>query len=137
MLTATPLRDLLAIEKLREQELEEARIIQSAMLPARPLHTGSVVVSHEFQPVAEVGGDYLDYFVLSDGSIGIHLGDVSGKGLPAALYGALAVGTLRGVHKSGLPPARGLYLLNERPLLRGHSEAPQCGSIRGVQSRCG
>jgi len=74
MLTATPLRDLLAIEKLREQELDEARIIQSAMLPARPLHTGSVVVSHEFQPVAEAGGDYLNYFVLSDGTIGIYLG---------------------------------------------------------------
>lgn len=119
MVTATPLGDLLAIEKLREQELEEARIIQGAMLPAQPLHVGSVVVSHEFQPVAEVGGDYLDYFALSDGTIGLYLGDVSGKGLPAALYAALAVGTLRGVHKTGMDPCRVLYLLNERLLLRG------------------
>jgi phosphoserine phosphatase RsbU/P len=119
MVTATPLSDLLVIEKLREQELEEARIIQGAMLPSQPLHIGNVIISHEFQPVTEVGGDYLDYFALSDSKIGLYVGDVSGKGLPAALYAALAVGTLRGVHKTGLLPARVLSLLNERLLLRG------------------
>jgi sigma-B regulation protein RsbU (phosphoserine phosphatase) len=119
ILTATPLHDLSSIEKLREQELEEARIIQSAMLPAHPLHAFGIVISHEFQPVSEVGGDYLDYFTLSDGTIGIYLGDVSGKGLPAALYAALAIGTLRGIHKTGAPPCRVLSLLNERLALRG------------------
>jgi serine phosphatase RsbU (regulator of sigma subunit) len=87
MVTATPPHELLAIEKLRQGELQEARIIQSAMLPSRPLHQFDAIVSHEFQPAVEVGGDYLDYFVLSDGTIGLYLGDVSGKGLPAALYG--------------------------------------------------
>lgn len=111
--------ELRSIEKLREQELEEARIIQNVMLPARPLCTGGVTISHEFQPVAEVGGDYLDYFSLSDGTIGLYIGDVSGKGLPAALYAALAVGTLRGVHKTGQAPGRVLSTLNERLLLRG------------------
>lgn len=62
MVTATALHDLIAIEKLREQELEEARIIQSAMLPSHPLHEFDVLISHEFQPVTEVGGDYIDYF---------------------------------------------------------------------------
>ncbi|HXX17169.1 MAG TPA: PP2C family protein-serine/threonine phosphatase [Candidatus Eremiobacteraceae bacterium] len=119
MATATPLDDLLAIEKLRQEELQEARIIQSAMLPARPLHQFDIIVSHQFQPVVEVGGDYLDYFVLSDGTIGLYLGDVSGKGLPAALYGALAIGTLRGIHKTGQRPARVLSLLNQRLNLRG------------------
>jgi len=66
-----------------------------------------------------VGGDYLDYFALSDGLIGLYIGDVSGKGLPAALYAALAVGTLRGVHKTGQNPGRVLSTLNERLLLRG------------------
>jgi phosphoserine phosphatase RsbU/P len=119
MTTATPLSDLLAIEKLREQELEEARIIQSAMLPSRPLHEFDIIISHEFQPVTEVGGDYLDYFTLSDGTIGLYLGDVSGKGLPAALYAVLAIGTLRGIHKTGQRPGRVLSLLNERLHLRG------------------
>jgi hypothetical protein len=53
--------------------------------------------------IAAVGGDFLDYFELTAGSIGLYLGDVSGKGLPAAMYAALAVGTLRGVHKIGQP----------------------------------
>jgi len=119
MLIATPVTDLLAIEKLREQELEEARIIQSAMLPSQPLHKYDIIVSHEFQPVTEVGGDFLDYFTLSDGTLGLYVGDVSGKGLPAALYAALAVGTLRGVHKTGQRPAAVLSLLNERLHLRG------------------
>ena len=63
-----------SIEKLREEELEEARAIQSVMLPAEPLRAGAVRISHEFQPVAAVGGDFLDYFELSDGSVGCTLG---------------------------------------------------------------
>lgn len=111
--------ELRSIEKLREQELEEARIIQNVMLPAHPLRIGGVTISHEFQPVTEVGGDYLDYFKLSDNTIGLYVGDVSGKGLPAALYAALAVGTLRGVHKTSQDPGRVLSTLNDRLLLRG------------------
>jgi sigma-B regulation protein RsbU (phosphoserine phosphatase) len=111
--------ELRSIEKLREQELEEARVIQNVMLPAGPLRLSGVTISHEFQPVTEVGGDYLDYFKLSDETIGVYVGDVSGKGLPAALYAALAVGTLRGIHKTGMEPGRVLSLLNERLLLRG------------------
>jgi serine phosphatase RsbU (regulator of sigma subunit) len=86
-------------EKLREEELEEARAIQGVMMPTEPLRAGAVRISHAFQPVAAVGGDFLDYFELSDGTIGLYLGDVSGKGLPAAMYAALAVGTLRGVQR--------------------------------------
>jgi len=111
--------DLHSIEKLREQELEEARVIQNVMMPAHPLCHAGVTISHEFQPVTEVGGDYLDYFKLSDETIGLYVGDVSGKGLPAALYAALAVGTLRGIHKTGMEPERVLSLLNQRLLLRG------------------
>jgi len=119
MPTAAPLYEMFSVEKLREQELEEARIIQSAMLPTHPLRELGIIISHEFQPFTEVGGDYLDYFTLSDGTIGLYIGDVSGKGLPAALYAALAVGTLRGIHKTGTPPSRVLSLLNERLALRG------------------
>jgi hypothetical protein len=105
MNTTTPSLELHAIEKRREEELEEARAIQSVMLPAESLRSGAVTVSHEFQPIAAVGGDFLDYFELTDKSVGLYLGDVSGKGLAAALYAALAVGTLRGVHKTGTSPS--------------------------------
>lgn len=109
----------LSVEKLREEELEEARAIQSVMLPEQALRTDGVRISHEFQPLAAVGGDFLDYFRLSDGTIGLYLGDVSGKGLPAAMYAALAVGTLRGVHKTGQSPCSVLSTLNRRLLVRG------------------
>ena len=107
------------VEKLREEELEEARAIQIVMLPAEPLRAGAVRISHVFQPVAAVGGDFLDYFELTDGSVGVYLGDVSGKGLPAAMYAALAVGTIRGVHKTNESPATVLATLNRRLLVRG------------------
>jgi sigma-B regulation protein RsbU (phosphoserine phosphatase) len=111
--TAPPL-DLTALERIREQELEEARAIQGAMLPTASLRAGKAAVLHQLRPVREVGGDFLDYFMLTDGSIGLYLGDVSGKGLPAALYAALVVGTLRGTHKTGTPPGEVLSLVNRR-----------------------
>jgi sigma-B regulation protein RsbU (phosphoserine phosphatase) len=119
MITTEVSLDLGNLEKLREQDLEEARAIQGSMLPSESLRTETVLLSHEFQPVAAVGGDFLDYFQLSDGSVGLYLGDVSGKGLPAAMYAALAVGTLRGVHKTGQQPSQVLSMLNKRLLLRG------------------
>jgi sigma-B regulation protein RsbU (phosphoserine phosphatase) len=119
MHTTAPPLELQAIEKLREEELEEARSIQSVMLPAESLRAGKVSISHAFQPMAEVGGDFLDYLELTDGSVGLYIGDVSGKGLPAAMYAALAVGTLRGVHKTGPSPGDVLATLNRRLLIRG------------------
>ncbi|MCU1316805.1 MAG: hypothetical protein JWN63_2127 [Candidatus Acidoferrum typicum] len=65
-------------QKLREEELEEARAIQSVILPAESLRADAVMISHEFQPVAAVGGDFLDYFELTDGSVGLHQGDGCG-----------------------------------------------------------
>ncbi len=119
MHTTVPLLDLQALEKRREEELEEARAIQSVMMPTESLHAGPVIISHEFQPMAAVGGDFLDYFELSNGNTGLYLGDVCGKGLPAALYAALAVGTIRGVHKTGTTPSDVLATMNRRLLVRG------------------
>src|SRR5260370_35672398 len=119
MNTTAPPLELHALEKLREEELEEARAIQNVMLPAESLRAGAVMISHACQPIAAVGGDFLDYFELADGTIGLYLGDVSGKGLPAALYAALTVGTLRGVHKTGTTPHEVLATLNRRLMIRG------------------
>ena len=66
------------------------------MLPTQSLRVGGITISHEFQPAALIGGDYLDHFSLPEGRIGMYVGDVSGKGRPAATFAALAVGTLRG-----------------------------------------
>lgn len=109
------------LEQMRESDLAEARAIQEAMLPEGLLETEKVRIAHHFEPFEEVGGDFLDFFSLSDGTAGLYLGDVTGKGLPAALYAALAVGTVRGVHKTGTPPNAVLGLLNKRLTLRSVS----------------
>ena len=106
--------DSFSIEQVRDQELDEARDIQNSMMPSEALESGAMVVAHEFHPVAEVGGDFLDYFTLLDQTVGLYLGDVTGKGLPAALYAALTVGTLRGVNKTGMVPDKVLSLVNQR-----------------------
>jgi len=64
------------------------------------------------------GGDFADFFDLPNGFVGVYLGDVVGKGLPAAMYSALAMGTLRGIHKTGTDTAKVLALLNERLVQR-------------------
>ena len=97
---ATPVQ-IGVIEKLREEELEEERSIQSVMLPAEPLRAGGVRISHEFQPVAQVGGDFLDYFEFTGRCIGLYLGDVSrslasfGGRLPGTGDSGKTAGTVR------------------------------------------
>jgi hypothetical protein len=66
----------------------------------------SVDIAFRFIPFSDVGGDFVDFFRLPDGPIGIYLGDVVGKGLSAAMFAALVMGTLRGIHKSGTDTAR-------------------------------
>lgn len=119
MITTALMSELLNLEKTRVHELEEARTIQSLMLPVQALHTAGVTISHEFRPMAAVGGDFLDYFELKDETIGFYLMDVCGKGLPAALYSALAIAVLRGVHKTGTSPGDVLATFNQRLMIRG------------------
>lgn len=105
-------------DKLRQVEIEEARCLQQALVPAEPLRGQALEFACKFRPVVEVGGDFLDYFWLDDHRLGFYLGDVVGKGLPAAMYAALAVGTLRGIKKTGELPTSVLWLLNRRLRMR-------------------
>ena len=101
-----------------ESEKEEARLIQQSLLPTGSLRDTSFEISYNFSPYAEVGGDFADFFRLPDGRAGIYVGDVAGKGLSAAMYAALVMGALRGIHKSGVEAAAVLTLLNRRLMVR-------------------
>ena len=120
-----------SIEQLRAYEIEEARSLQWAMIPTEPLCGERFQFASRFRPATTVGGDFLDYFHLSDGTVGFYVGDVVGKGLPAALYAALAVGTLRGIHKTGEMPVQVLELLNRRLRMR-HIPRRFCSLQYGV-----
>jgi sigma-B regulation protein RsbU (phosphoserine phosphatase) len=77
------------------RELELCRQIQNEMLPHGPLRTGLAEVAGVSVPAREVGGDFFNYFTLEDGSIALLVGDVSGKGVGAALLMANIQATLR------------------------------------------
>ncbi len=72
-------------ERLK-RELEIARQIQMNSLPQKDPHIDGFDIHGYSIPAKEVGGDYYDYLQISDGKLGIVIGDVSGKGTSAALY---------------------------------------------------
>jgi serine phosphatase RsbU (regulator of sigma subunit) len=77
------------------RELELCRQIQNDMLPHGPLKIGLAEIAGVSIPAREVGGDFFNYFLLHDGRIALLVGDVSGKGVGAALLMANIQATLR------------------------------------------
>jgi serine phosphatase RsbU (regulator of sigma subunit)/predicted ester cyclase len=84
------------IERERvEQELEVARSIQQASLPEEvPILEGWQIAPF-YQPAREVGGDFYDFHLLSEGRLGVVVGDATGKGVPAALVMSTTLGMLQ------------------------------------------
>jgi phosphoserine phosphatase RsbU/P len=103
---------------LRKIEMDQAREIQASLLPGGPMRGPSFEIACRFSPFSEVSGDFADYFDLPDGLIGLYVGDVVGKGLAAAMYGAMVMGTLRGTTKTGADTGSVLATLNKRLLVR-------------------
>jgi hypothetical protein len=68
-----------------EQELRTARTIQHSLLPTSPPDPTGWQIAAYYQPAREVGGDFYDFLPFEDGRLGIVIGDVSGKGIPAAM----------------------------------------------------
>jgi serine phosphatase RsbU (regulator of sigma subunit) len=86
----------LVVEQERlHRELELCRRIQTEMLPRAPLRLGLAEIKGISVPAREVGGDFFNYFVLPNGSLALVVGDVSGKGVSAALLMANIQATLR------------------------------------------
>jgi phosphoserine phosphatase RsbU/P len=112
------LKQSFTCDRICDEHAREAKLIQSSLQPTGVLCHEAVEIASRFIPFSEVGGDFADFFPLPDGYIGIYLGDVVGKGLPAAMYGALVMGTLRGIHKCGTDTAKVLALLNDRLVQR-------------------
>jgi sigma-B regulation protein RsbU (phosphoserine phosphatase) len=91
----TKLHDKMAIQVRVERDLEIARRIQLSLLPAQdPLIPGLDIVGFSM-PFQEVGGDFYHYLKFDDNRVGIAVGDVSGKGVSAALFMAVSVSTLQ------------------------------------------
>jgi sigma-B regulation protein RsbU (phosphoserine phosphatase) len=77
------------------KELEIARQVQQKLLPGEPPKIKGFDIEGICIPANEVGGDYYDFIRISDAKIGIAIGDVSGKGVPAAIYMTLTKGIIQ------------------------------------------
>jgi serine phosphatase RsbU (regulator of sigma subunit) len=86
-----------------EQELRIARLIQQTLLPKSVPGLPGYEVAAYYQPAREVGGDFYDFLDLEDGRLGLIVGDVSGKGVPAAIVMAITRTMLRAAYRLGSP----------------------------------
>ncbi len=107
------------------RELEIARNIQESILPrgfpAFPARTDYDLYAAMI-PAREVGGDFYDFFLLDDGRLGIVVGDVSGKGVPAALFMAVSRTLLKSVALAGVSPGDCLRRVNALLCLENSAE---------------
>ena len=90
------------IERERfEQQLLVARRIQHALLPKAVPDLVGWEISPYYQPAWEVGGDFYDFIPLAEGKVALVIGDVSGKGVPAAVLMASTQSVLRAISQRG------------------------------------
>ena len=78
-----------------DQELRVARRIQHTSLPEEVPQLKGWQISPYYQPAREVGGDFYDFHLLSEGRLGLVVGDATGKGVPAALVMSTTCGMLQ------------------------------------------
>lgn len=95
-------------------EMDSARQIQSQLVPATLPTVPGLRLEAAYLPAAEVGGDFYQVFPQPDGSALIVVGDVSGKGLKAAMRGTLVLGALRSLAQENFSPGRILLRLNDQ-----------------------
>ncbi len=104
-------KSLLAVQ----QDLSTAARIQKAILPREfpPFpHRSEFSIYAEMHPAKDIGGDFYDFFFIDDTHLGIVIADVSGKGIPAAIYMAVARTMIKGVASQVLDPAECLSKVN-------------------------
>ncbi len=108
------LYEQLAKEEARlERDLQAAKRIQGALLRPVPSEDYGVDLAARYLSAREVCGDLYEFLRYGPQQLGIALGDVSGKGTAAALYGAVAIGIMRSLAPQKLQPAAMLKQMNQ------------------------
>jgi serine phosphatase RsbU (regulator of sigma subunit)/anti-sigma regulatory factor (Ser/Thr protein kinase) len=96
-----------------DQELRVAQLIQQNFLPRELPELHGWQVGAYYQPAREVGGDFYDFFDLPDGQVGVVVGDVTDKGVPAAMVMAAARSVLRASAARIVSPGETLERVND------------------------
>jgi len=101
-----------------DKDLSLAAEIQRALLPPRDYAANGFELAATTEPCRAIGGDFFEYTELPDGRLGFALGDISGKGPPAALLAAMIQGILNSHADGSAGPADTLNRLNQTLLRR-------------------
>ena len=96
-----------------EQEMLTAQHIQKSLLPKEVPEVPDWQFTPYYKPAKEVGGDFYDFLVFGNGQLGIIIGDVSGKGVPAALVMAMTCTMLRTAAQETTSPGEVLARVND------------------------
>jgi len=115
-----------------EQEFEKAHQIQNGLLPKKPPPVECLEIAAKSCAAREVGGDFYDFFRYDDGKLGVAIGDVSGKGFPAALVTMILHTTLHQITTDNDKPEEIIYALNNALLNILHNNEMFITMIYGV-----
>ena len=101
-------------QAILEGEMAAAREVQQVILPDEIETVAGFSVESAYQPAQQVGGDFFQVLPAPEGGLLLVVGDVAGKGLPAAMLVSVLVGAIRGVAEFTCDPAELLANLNDR-----------------------
>ena len=119
-----------ADKALMETELAAAREIQRIMVPEQLAPAPGYAIESIYRPAAQVGGDFFQVIPLGDGQTLVVIGDVSGKGLSAAMIVSMLIGMLRTISSISRDPSRILAELNSMLFEHKHSGFVTCLAAR-------
>jgi hypothetical protein len=129
IVTVLLLRRFLHSQRMREQwrlEIEQARQVQHVLIPEEIPSIPGFALESEYRPSQQVGGDFFQIVPGTDGSVLVIIGDVSGKGLRAAMLVSLIVGAVRTLAKFTRDPVEVLRGVNERLCGRLNNQFATC-----------
>jgi len=133
MITVLLLRRFFKGRREREQlrrEMEQARTVQSVLVPQEVATVPGFQIQAVYEPAGQVGGDFFQILPLENGGVLAVIGDVSGKGMPAAMTVSLLVGTVRTLAHFTQSPGEILAQMNHRMLARSQGGFTTCLVLR-------
>jgi serine phosphatase RsbU (regulator of sigma subunit) len=113
-----------------EQEHRNARAVQQVLIPEEIPQVPGFAIHSFYKPAGEVGGDFFQIIATGDGGVLAVIGDVSGKGMPAAMTVSLLVGTVRTLAHYTHSPGAILAAMNQRMLGRSDGGFTTCLVLR-------
>ena len=123
------LRTRMSQERARQivaLDMEQAQQLQQRVLVPEVMHSPAFSVETEYRPAQTVGGDFFQTLSKPDGSLLVVLGDVSGKGMSAAMLVAVLVGAIRTRAEESFDPVAMLTMLNQRLIGRSGGHLATC-----------